>query len=120
MSKYGNKKVVFMGEVFDSIAERDRWLELSLLQKAGKIRDLRRQVSFELVPKQSGERAVTYVADFVYDAETVKVAEDVKGMATRDYIIKRKLFKERYSDYGFSEICSGMPTKNSTFVLKVR
>jgi hypothetical protein len=118
MSKYKNNKTVFMGEVFDSVAERDRWLELNLLQKAGKIHDLRRQMPFELIPKQSSERAVTYVADFVYNAGTVKVIEDVKGAATRDYIIKRKLFKERYPDYGFSEIHKGQSTKNSTFVLK--
>jgi len=116
--KYGNKRVAFMGKIFDSIAERDRWLELCLLQKTGKIRDLRRQVPFELIPKQGGERAVTYVADFVYDTDAVRVAEDVKGMVTRDYVIKRKLFKERYPDYGFSEIYNGVPTKNSTFTLK--
>lgn len=80
-----------------------------VLQKAGKIKDLQRQVKFELIPtqrepdtigKRGGihkgkviENAVTYIADFVYtDCSSGKtVVEDSKGMKTKDYIIKRKL-----------------------------
>ena len=73
-------------------------MELMLLEKAGEIDGLRRQVKYELIPKQDGERACHYVADFVYtDLKSGKVVvEDVKSEATRKdkaYIIKRKLMK---------------------------
>lgn len=98
-SKYGAQKTEFDGLVFDSKHEAMRWRELALLQRAGEISDLRRQVKYILIPAQVdedgkiAERAVSYVADFVYrdvrSGETV--VEDAKGMHTRDYIIKRKL-----------------------------
>ena len=94
MSKYGNRKVKTSdGIVHDSQREASRWVELKLLEKAGEIRDLQRQVKYELIPKQEGERAVYYIADFVYtDLRTGKtVVEDTKGVRTKDYIIKRKL-----------------------------
>ena len=92
MNKYGAKKVVMDGQVFDSKRELHRWCELRLLERAGKISDLKRQVSYELIPKQVGERACSYVADFVYyDADGKKVVEDCKGYRTEGYKIKRKL-----------------------------
>ena len=95
-SKYGNTKCKSMdGQKFDSIKERNRYYELQLMQKAGIITNLRRQVKFVLIPKQDGEREVAYKADFVYeDRETgLTVVEDVKSIATKtaEYIIKRKL-----------------------------
>lgn len=86
--KYANKK----SGGYDSKREHDRANELRLLERAGKIRDLQEQVKFELIPKQLGERSCSYVADFCYiDEHGSKIVEDVKGMKTRDYIIKRKL-----------------------------
>jgi glycosyltransferase A (GT-A) superfamily protein (DUF2064 family) len=81
------------GIVHDSRKEARRWCELKLLEKAGKITDLQRQVKYELIPKQEGERACSYVADFVYhDVDSnKKVVEDTKGKKTKDYVIKRKL-----------------------------
>ncbi len=98
MSKYHNRKVEIDGIKFDSTKEGERYLELKLLLKAGKIRDLQMQVEFELIPKQGGERACKYKADFVYHmADTGKmVVEDVKGKRTREYIIKRKLMLWRH------------------------
>ena len=100
-SKYGAQKTEYDGIVFDSKREALRWRELTLLQRAGEIADLQRQVKYILVPAQVdengnvAERAVSYVADFVYrDAHSgEKVVEDAKGMRTRDYIIKRKLMR---------------------------
>lgn len=89
--KYHNTKVRAGDEVFDSRHEYNRWCELRLLERAGQITDLKRQVRFELVPKQEGERPVYYVADFVYIRDGQKVVEDAKGFKTPDYIIKRKL-----------------------------
>lgn len=94
------------GITFDSQKEASRYCELNLLVRAGKISDLRRQVTFELVPKQSDERAVKYIADFVYlDNGTGKtIIEDVKGYRTKEYIIKRKILKHRYPYLTFKEI----------------
>lgn len=105
--KYHNKKCSYGSLTFDSKHERDRYCELLILQKAGKIRDLRCQVPFRLIPEQREpdtlgprggrrrgrvlEKAVDYVADFVYVKDGQTVVEDAKGVRTKDYIIKRKL-----------------------------
>lgn len=96
MAKYGNRKVIRDGIEFDSIKECQRYCELKLMQRAGVISDLQLQVSFELIPTQRidgkvVERAVNYIADFVYKQDGQKVVEDTKGMRTKEYIIKRKL-----------------------------
>jgi hypothetical protein len=93
-NKYGNIKTVTSdGIKHDSIKEANRWCELNLLLRAGMIQDLQRQVKFELLPKQEGERAVYYVADFVYTENGKKVVEDVKSSATKtkEYRIKKKM-----------------------------
>ena len=91
--KYRSKKTIVDGKKFDSKKEATRFKELCLLQTQGLIKDLQLQVKFELIPKQKDERACFYVADFVYtDCETGQmVVEDVKGMRTDVYKIKRKL-----------------------------
>lgn len=91
-NKYGAKKVKAPdGQVFDSQKEYNRWCNLRLLERAGRISDLKRQVSYELIPKQVGERACSYVADFVYNENGQTVVEDCKGYRTEAYRIKRKL-----------------------------
>ena len=94
---------------YDSKKEARRGQELLLLERAGKIYDLKRQVTYQLIPVQREEptkgprggliqgkvieRAAKYVADFVYtDAETGEtVVEDAKGVRTPEYVLKRKL-----------------------------
>ena len=91
-NKYGARKVKSPdGQVFDSQKEYSRWGVLRLLERAGKISDLKRQVSFELIPKQNGERACSYIADFTYWQDGKYVVEDCKGYRTEGYKIKRKL-----------------------------
>ena len=95
-SKYGAVRVRTVdGIEHDSKKEAARWQELNLMLRARLIEDLQRQVRFEVIPKQDGERACTYIADFVYiDRKTgQRVVEDVKSPATRTeaYRIKRKL-----------------------------
>jgi hypothetical protein len=106
-SKYHNQHVTTSdGIVHDSQKEAARWIELKLLEKAGIITNLQRQVKFILIPAQYDitilkgkvksklvERECAYIADFVYiDNETEKtMVEDVKGVRTKEYIIKRKL-----------------------------
>ncbi len=103
-NKYGNEKIVHGGVTFDSQKEAERWSELWLLQRGKVIADLQRQEKFLLIPAQYDEngklieRAVTYVADFVYtDIKTgQKIVEDTKGVKTKDYIIKRKLMLKEH------------------------
>ena len=103
--KYHNQKTTIDGIVFDSKKEAKRYTVLKSLQDDGYIKDLKLQVPFELIPKQSGERAVKYIADFTYyDIEKqVSIVEDVKGYKTDVYKLKRKLFKYRYPEYEFLE-----------------
>ena len=120
MNKYRSRKITVDGMTFDSKKEYNRWCELCLLQRAGKITNLERQVKFELIPAQKRtvltgdrykrndfargiragdpktkevclEQSCDYIADFVYREDGRKVVEDTKGVRTADYIIKRKL-----------------------------
>ena len=96
MGKYQNRKTTVDGITFDSAKEAKRYAELRLLQRAGQIFELQRQVPYVLVPKQvidgkTVERPVVYKADFVYTENGQEVVEDVKGLRTKEYIIKRKL-----------------------------
>lgn len=95
-SKYHNKPCTIQGEKFDSRKEARRYGELCYLERAKEIKELKRQVKFELIPKQDGERACYYVADFVYyekdkGGEWQYIVEDCKGARTDVYKIKRKL-----------------------------
>ncbi len=100
MSKYKSKKVVYDGMTFDSKKEMNRYIELRILENAGYIKELKRQVKIELVPtfRLNGKtyRSISYYADFMYyDAEEDKtVVEDVKSRITKQlpvYKIKKKL-----------------------------
>ena len=111
MRKYRNRKVTIDGVTYDSKKEYNRWCELRLLEKAGRITDLQRQVPFELIPAQyrtieTGERyknnhlargiragdpktkevcleqSCVYYADFVYQQDGRQVVEDTKTRAT--------------------------------------
>lgn len=91
-SKYGNRKLTAPdGQKFDSVKEYHRYGCLRLLERAGAISNLRRQVKYELIPKQAGERACNYIADFTYIQDGKLVVEDVKGVKTDAYKIKKKL-----------------------------
>lgn len=91
-NKYGARKVTAPdGQKFDSMKEYYRWSELKLMQRAGIISKLERQVKFELIPKQEGELACNYIADFTYYQKGEYIVEDVKGCKTDVYKIKKKL-----------------------------
>ncbi len=110
MSKYYSKKVVVDGITFDSKKEANRYSELKMLEKAGKIKDLKLQHQFVLQPpfRKNGKaiRAITYVADFTYyDLEKMKnVVEDVKGYKTDVYSMKKKMFEYIYPDLTIVEV----------------
>ena len=111
MSKYRSRKITKNGNTFDSLKEYRRFCELVLLERAGRIQNLQRQVKFVLIPAQyerferysektgkrlkdgirTLEQEVSYIADFVYQEDGKQIVEDVKGFRTADYILKRKM-----------------------------
>lgn len=101
MAKYSNKPCEYNGQKYRSKRELKRHLDLLLLQQAGQIGELKREVPFELAPgaKIDGEKrarpAIRYVADFVYlDLRQNKVVvEDAKGVQTPVYRLKKHLMK---------------------------
>ena len=107
-NKYGNREVVTPEGTFDSKSEWLRWCFLKDQQAKGVIRDLRRQVTFTLVPpvhyaktlhlktkdktvERVWTREVTYTADFVYTFQDSTVVEDFKGMPNDRWPIKKAL-----------------------------
>lgn len=108
MSKYHAQKTIVDGIRFDSQKEAKRYIALKMMEQSGLITDLKRQVKFVLIPAQREEDTVgargavhkgkiiekecAYIADFVYtDIFGNEVVEDVKGIRTDAYKIKRKL-----------------------------
>lgn len=114
--KYNNRKIIVDGIKFDSKKEAKRYKELKMLEKAGIISNLQRQVKYTLIPaqyertdevytkgKDKGkpkkgrliERECAYYADFVYMQDGNTIVEDVKGyrdgQAYNLFVIKRKL-----------------------------
>ncbi len=112
MSKYHSKKIQADGQTFDSRKEYGRWCALRLMERAGEITDLRRQVKYVLIPAQYGpdtvgprggvkrgpllERERTYIADFVYIKDGQTIVEDCKGFKTDTYKLKRALMLYKY------------------------
>lgn len=96
-SKYRNERSEIDGQTFHSVREMERYCHLKLLQRAGRISELRCQVPFELAPAvvvQGRKRPpLRYVADFVYReaGAAALTIEDVKGAVTDVYRIKRHL-----------------------------
>lgn len=112
-SKYHAHKVVIDGMRFDSKTEGKRYEYLKELEEMGVIENLRMQVKYTLIPSQYSlatfdaqgklkkghllERECAYKSDFEYDFKGHTVVEDVKGMRTKEYIIKRKLMLYRHN-----------------------
>ena len=108
MAKYRNIKTELDGITFDSKKEAYRYAELKILEKGGVIKDLQRQVKFELQPSfyHNGkkERAITYIADFVYTENDKTIIEDVKSPITKNnqvYKLKKKMML--YKGYEIKE-----------------
>ncbi len=112
-------KVTYKGKEFDSRDEMMRYIELCDLQRKGVISGLRRQYSFELIPRQSKmvvkhlktkdktvekflENPAIYTCDFMYLENGVYVTEDVKSTFTRtekDYVLRRKLMVQKIQEH---------------------
>ena len=100
-------------EKYDSLKEYKRYQELLLLQRAGKISDLQRQVKYVIqeafIYRDEKISEIAYVADHVYIRDGEKIVEDVKGVgkdgkaitATKDFKLKWKLLKAKYPELCF-------------------
>jgi hypothetical protein len=94
-SKYRNRRTTINGITFSSKREANRYLELKLLERVGEVQALSLQVPFDLDVK--GRHICKYIADFVYaDRHKNQIVEDVKGVKTPVYQIKKKLMKAIY------------------------
>lgn len=108
-NKFGAKKTVIDGETFDSKAESNRWAELRRMEKAGLISNLERQPRFNLkcgdrpILLDSGRQAF-YKADFAYWNGSERVIEDVKGVATPEYKLKRAIVHAMFPAVRITEI----------------
>lgn len=94
--KYRNKRSVDAeGNKFDSNMERRRWEELKIMEAGGLIFNLRRQVPYDLIAHEV--TICRYVADHVYrrvepfNTLGPEIVEDVKGVRTAEYRLKKKL-----------------------------
>lgn len=92
--KYGAVKTVLDGITFDSKAEASRYAELRFMEKAGAITALKLQPVFPIVI--GGKKVCSYRADFSYRAAGAEVIEDVKGMETPVFRLKKKLVEASY------------------------
>ena len=112
-------KVTYKGIEFDSKDEMNRYIELCNMQGKGLISGLRRQYSFELIPRQSKmvvkhlktkdkmvekflENPAVYTCDFMYLENGVYVLEDVKSAFTRtekDYVLRRNLMVRKIQEH---------------------
>ena len=91
INKYRNVKTEIDGHVFDSKAECKRYNELKMLQNAGEIKGFALQPSFLL------DKGIRYRPDFmVCGADGVLWVEDVKGMETKEFKIKRQLWDNKF------------------------
>lgn len=103
-NKYGAKKLEVDGHVFDSRAEARRYQTLRYQEMAGEISGLELQRRFVVFEK--GAAVIEYVADFCYRDERTRenVVEDVKGVRTEAYKLKRKMFLASWSGFSLYEI----------------
>jgi hypothetical protein len=111
MTKYRAKPTVIDGIRFASAREAERYSELRMLERAGKIKDLELQPVYTLQPKFTQRDgtvfpAIKYIADFRYlDLESGdRIVEDVKGFPTPVYRLKMKMFLFQHPEVEFREV----------------
>ncbi|TAV98484.1 DUF1064 domain-containing protein [Rhizobium ruizarguesonis] len=97
-NKFGAKKTMFEGILFDSKREAEVYRDLKLLERSGRISGFERQRKFELIV--NGEIIGTYRADFAFidhDQDCKFRVVDVKGVVTRDFKRVQKIIKAIYN-----------------------
>lgn len=94
-SKFGNKKTLYDGIIFDSKKEAGRYAELKLLERAGQIHSLKLQTKFNIEIK--GIKCFFYKADFTYFTDKSDyIIEDAKGFRTPMYNLKKRCVEAQY------------------------
>lgn len=109
MSKYNNKKTIMDGITFDSQHEASYYRQLTLLQRAGVIKQFELQPVYELQPGyKRGKKKIqpiTYKADFLVTySDGRQEIIDCKGMRTPTYILKKKMFEYKYPELEIKEV----------------
>jgi hypothetical protein len=98
-SKYGARRSEYAGEVYDSRGEAEYARTLDLRKAAGAIRDWRRGTSWMLLESPTGRKrdGIEYIPDFhVWDAQGDFYVLDFKGVLTREFRLKAKLWRAVY------------------------
>jgi hypothetical protein len=91
-SKYKAKKTSVDGHSFDSLKEANYYEELKIRLRVGEIRGFCLQPTFILAP------SLKYKADFiVFNNDGTSEIIDVKGMKTKEYIVKKKVFEDKFN-----------------------
>jgi len=108
-NKFNAKKTTIDGITFDSKAEANYYLELKTRLRAGEIKGFERQPEFELLPAfaKHGKKyqSMKYTADFlITHLDGSQEVIEVKGMRTRDYMLRMKLFNYNYRGLKFTEV----------------
>lgn len=103
MNKFRAQKTTVAGVTYDSGLEARRGSELALLQKAGVIRNLERQVVFEL--NVNGQKICKMIVDHVFFEGNCRVLEEVKSGPTKTpaYRLKKKLLLALHPGIVFRE-----------------
>lgn len=96
-SKYHAIPTEIDGIKFASRKEALRYRQLSLMERGKAIQDLKMQVAYPLIKKSKYGREIKYVADFTYYENGHLVVEDVKGVRTPVYKLKKRLMAEIYN-----------------------
>lgn len=102
MSKYRAIPVIIDNIRFASQAEGRRYAQLKLLERAGEISRLELQPAFRC--EINGKLVCTYRADFAYFDKSSRKVEDVKGMKTPVYRLKKKLVEALYPGTVITEV----------------
>lgn len=101
-NKYNAIRTKVDGRTFASQMEAQRYLVLKQFLKQGIITNLRVHPSYllqaELKYAGKKERAVRYIADFEYQQNGKTIVEDVKGVETQVFKLKRKWFIGKYPE----------------------
>lgn len=102
-SKYGNRRTACRhGHVHDSAKEAHRCNELHILERAGEIQRLEQQPEFPI--EINSKQVCVYRADFSYFTAAGRVIEDVKGMRTDVYRLKKKLVEAAHPGVKIVEV----------------
>ena len=103
-NKYNARKTTVYGRTFDSKREAEWYMMLREKQRLGKIKNLECQPTYNLLEgfrdnQGKPQKPITYTPDFLveYDDGRREVIE-VKGVRTRDYLLRKKMFLHMMKD----------------------